>query len=177
MNHYSVTMNLLTKSKDSISTNIALDRIKLFVATAMESTVFVNQDNQEQAEFMQMIGINVTTLPEEPVDQIVGLMLHCKLNAVMEDRMIVERLDIASSLGDDVFYLHEHGDAVGPFQAAGWWSVSDTTHNSLTPIETHENVVHVPVTGWSKYNLNWPDSAGPESGKTVSFGKLNKNAN
>jgi hypothetical protein len=66
---------------------------------------------------------------------------------------------------------------VGPFQADGWWLASDTTHNSLAPIETHENVVHVPVTGWSKYNLNWPDSAGPDSGKTVSFGKLNKNAN
>ena len=75
MNRYSVSMNLLTKTKDSVSTNIALDRIKLFVAAAMESTVFINQDNQEQAEFLQMIGANVTTLAEEPVDQIVGMML------------------------------------------------------------------------------------------------------
>ena len=35
MNHYSVSINLLTKTKDSVSTNIALDRIKLFVAAAM----------------------------------------------------------------------------------------------------------------------------------------------
>jgi hypothetical protein len=37
-----------------------------------------------------MMGINVTTLPEEPVDQIIGMMLYYKLNAIMEGRMIVQ---------------------------------------------------------------------------------------
>jgi hypothetical protein len=177
LNRYSVSIQLCTVTADPEQINIAMDRLKMFVYAELADTVFINQEDLERAQMLDLLGMNITTLPEEPIDQIVGLMLHCKLNSVMEDRMIVERLDIASTLGDDVFYLHEHGDAVGPFQADGWWVASDTTHNSLAPIETHENVVHVPVTGWGKYNLNWPDSAGPDSGKTVSFGKLNKNAN
>jgi hypothetical protein len=177
LNRYSVSVQLCTATADPEQTNIAMDRLKMFVYAELADTVFINQEDIERAQMLDLLGINVTTLPEEPIDQIVGIMLYCKLNAVMENRMIVERLDIASTLGDDVFYLHEHGDVVGPFQVDGWWLSSDTTHNLLTPIETHENVVHVPTTGWNKYNLNWPDTAGPDSGKTVSFGKLNKNAN
>ena len=177
LNYYSVSIQLCTVTADPEQTNTAMDRLKVFVYAELADTVFINQEDLERAQMLELLGMNITTLPEEPIDQIVGLMLYCKLNAVMENRMIVERLDIASALGDDVFYLHEHGDAVGPFQTDGWWLTSDITHNSLAPTETHENVVHVPVTGWGKYNLNWPDAAGPESGKTVSFGKLNKNAN
>jgi hypothetical protein len=177
LNYYSVSIQLCTVTADPEQTNTAMDRLKVFVYAELADTVFINQEDLERAQMLDLLGMNITTLPEEPIDQIVGLMLYCKLNAVMENRMIVERLDIASALGDDVFYLHEHGDAVGPFQTDGWWLTSDITHNSLAPIEAHENVVHVPVTGWGKYNLNWPDAAGPDSGKTVSFGKLNKNAN
>ena len=119
MNQYNVSLNLLTKTRDSVSTNIALDRAKAFVHGALESTVFINQANQERAEFMQMIGINVTTLPEEPVDQIIGMMLYYKLNAIMEDRMTVTQLDIASSLGDSVWYQHDEEDVTGPFRW-GW---------------------------------------------------------
>jgi hypothetical protein len=158
MNHYSVTMNLLTKSKDSVSTNIALDRIKLFVATAIESTVFVNQDNQEQAEFMQMIGINVTTLPEEPVDQIVGMMLYYKLNAIMEGRMEIVNLDISSTLGDSVWYQHDEEDMAGPFAGDGWWHQSNMQHGGVEPEPVSDNVVKVTATGWHEMNLDWPEN-------------------
>ena len=107
LNKYDVSMNLLTKTKDSLSTNIAMERLKAFMFDELASTVFINQDNMERAEFLQMLGINVTTLPEEPVDQIVGMMLYYKLNAIMEDRMTVTNLDIASALGDHVWYQHD----------------------------------------------------------------------
>ena len=55
MNRYTVSLNLLTKTRDSVSTNIALDRVKAFVHGALESTVFINSDNQERAEFSRNI--------------------------------------------------------------------------------------------------------------------------
>jgi len=158
MNHYSVSMNLLTKTKDSVSTNIALDRIKLFVAAAMESTVFINQANQEQAEFLQMIGANVTTLPEEPVDQIVGMMLYYKLNAIMEGRMEIVNLDISSTLGDSVWYQHDEEDLSGPFAADGWWHQASMQHDSMDAEPVSDNVVKVTATGWHEMNLDWPEN-------------------
>lgn len=177
MNRYNVSVQLCTAATDHEQINIAMDRLKMFVYSELADTVFMNQGDVERAQFMDILGINVTTLPEDPIDQIVGLMLYCKLNAVMEGRMFVEQLNISSLLGDDVIYLHDMEDAVGPFQAEGWWHLNDTSHNSFDNIEAQENVVKVPTTGWGKYNLNWHDSAAASPGKTVSFSKMTKDAN
>jgi hypothetical protein len=177
MNRYSVSVQLCTATADHEQINIAMDRLKMFVYSELADTVFINQEDAERAQVMDILGINITTLPEEPIDQIVGLMLYSKLNAVMEGRMFVEQLNISSLLGDDVTYLHDMEDAVGPFQTDGWWHASDTSHNSFVNIETQENVVKVPTTGWGKYNLNWHDSATASPGKTVTFGKMTKDAN
>ena len=175
MNRYTVSLNLLTNSKDSASTNIALDRAKAFVHGALESTVFINQVNIERAEFMQMIGINVTTLPQEPVDQIVGMMLYYKLNAVMEQRMTVTGLDIASSLGDNVWYQHDEDDQAGPFAEDGWWYRPSMQHETVAHDPDPGNIVKVVSTGWYELNLEWPENTAPVSDNTVVFANFPKN--
>ena len=175
MNRYTVSLNLLTKTKDSVSTNIALDRVKAFVHGALESSVFINQANMERAEMMQLMGINVTTLPEEPVDQIVGMMLYYKLNAVMEDRMIVTSLDIASSLGDNVWYQHDEEDVSGPFAGDGWWHQASMQHESVEREPMPGNIVKVMSTGWYELDLEWPENTTLASDNTVVYGKFPRN--
>ena len=174
MNRYTVSLNLLTKTKDSTSTNIALDRVKAFVYGALESTVFINQTNMERAEFMQMMGINVTTLPEEPVDQIVGMMLYYKLNAIMEGRMVVTSLDLASTLGDNVWYQHDEEDLSGPFAVEGWWHQASMQHETVEHEPVTENIVKVTSTGWYELNLEWPENTAPLGDNTVVFAKFPK---
>ena len=175
MNRYTVSLNLLTKTKDSASTNIAMDRAKAFVHGALESTVFINQANIERAEFMQMMGIRVTTLPEEPVDQIVGMMLYYKLNAIMEDRMTVTGLDIASSLGDNVWYQHDEEDLSGPFAEDGWWYRASMQHESVERDPESGNIVKVMSTGWYELNLEWPENTAPPSDNIVVFANFPRN--
>ena len=175
MNRYTVSLNLLTNSRDSASTNIALDRAKAFVHGALDSTVFINQANRERAEFMQMMGIRVTTLPEEPVDQIVGMMLYYKLNAVMEQRMTVTGLDIASSLGDNVWYQHDEDDLSGPFAEDGWWNRASMQHESVERDPDPGNIVKVMSTGWYELNLEWPENTAPASDNTVVFANFPRN--
>lgn len=176
MNSYSVSMNILTKTIDTVQTNIAMDRIKAFIAGFMESTVFINQSNMERAEMMNIMGINVTTLPQEPVDQIIGMMLYYKLNAITEGRMDITQLDIASSLGDDVWYMHDEEDNPGPFATKGWWDDSSTQHETIETIQAADNVVKVISTGWYELGLDWPEQA-PPTGNTVVFGNFPKNEN
>ena len=175
MNRYTVSLNLLTKTKDSVSTNIALDRAKAFVHGALESTVFINQANMERAEFMQMMGIRVTTLPEEPVDQIVGMMLYYKFNAIMEDRTTVTGLDIASSRGDNVWYQHDEEDLSGPFAEDGWWHRASMQHESIERDPEPGNIVKVMSTGWYELNLEWPENTAPVSDNTVVFANFPRN--
>jgi hypothetical protein len=177
MNRYTVSLNLLTKTKDSVSTNIAMDRAKAFVHGALESSVLINQNNMARAEMMQLMGINVTTLPEEPVDQIIGMMLYYKLNAIMEERMIVTSLDISSTLGDSVWYQHDEEDAAGPFAQDGWWSQASMQHETIDREPAPGNVVKVTSTGWYELNLDWPENSAPASNNTVVFAKFGPDEN
>ena len=178
INSYSVSMSLLTKTMDALNTNIAMDRLKMFMHGELANTVFVNQALKERAEMLQIMGVNVTTLPEEPVDQIVGMMLYYKLNAIMEGRMTVTRLDLMSALGDSVWYQHDADeDAPGPFRAEGWWHASTVQHDSILESVTADNVVRVIPNAWHELGLIWPEQETEPTANTVVFANFTKNEN
>ncbi len=176
LNSYQVTLQLTTRSADQVRINIAMDRLKCFVYSELESAVFINQAHADTAEMMNVMGINIVTLPSDPVDQIVGLMLYCKLNAVMEDVLRIERLDISSTLGDAVWYqFDDQEDSLGPLAADGWWHYPDLTHNCFDTAEPTDNVVKVTPDPWSDYSLSWPDTTSSSHGVVyANFGKHEK---
>ena len=163
---------MLFRSK---ATNVAVDRIKAFVYGELANTVFFGPADSEVIEMFSMLGINVTTLPEEPIDQIIGIMLYCKLNAIMEGRMLLTELDIQSHLGDSVWYLHNEDDAIGPFSQDGWWHEANCKHHNITE-PPDDNVVKVVSSGWSEYNLDWPDIQ-PQAGNTIVVADFQRNEN
>lgn len=176
LNNYSVSISMVTKTIDPVETNIAMDRLKFFIGEVLAGTVFINQAHMEHAETLAWCGANVTTLPEEPVDQIVGMMLYYKLNAIMEGRIEITQLDISSTLGEGVWYLHDEEDSSGPFSPKGWWNDSSTQHDSIEVEPVADNVVKVVSTGWYEADLDWPEQSS-STGNTVVFGKFPKNEN
>lgn len=177
MNSYSVSMNLLTTSIDPVVTNVAMDRLKYFVFGELDSTVFIKQDYKEQAEMLALLGVNVTTLPEEPVDQIIGMMLYYKLNAIMEGNMTVTALDISSVLGDSVWYQHDEEDSAGPFSEDGWWHKPGLRHEQVDLEPTEAKVVKVVGKGWHELGLDWPEPDTPPASNVVVFGNFGRNEN
>jgi hypothetical protein len=176
LNSYSISMSLLTKTTDAVNTNIAMDRLKMFMHGELSNTVFINQALRERAEMLQIMGVNVTTLPEEPVDQIVGMMLYYKLNAIMEGRMSVTRLDLMSALGDSVWYQHDaEEDSPGPFRAEGWWHESTVQHDTVVQGDAGDNVVKVIPNAWIEYGLTWPEDTPEPTANTVVFANFSKN--
>jgi len=176
LNTYSVVMNLVTKTKDPTSINIAMERLKWFVYGELANTVFFGPHSMDQAELFYSIGVNVTTLPEEPVDQIVGMMLYNKLNAIMENRMSVVSLDISSTLGDGVWYQHDEEDMQGPFASPnGWWNLASLQHETIELDDVPNNVVKVISTGWRELELDWPEDTTTTTGNTVVYANFAKN--
>ena len=176
INSYSVSMSLLTKTADAASTNTAMNRLKAFMHGELANTVFINQDARERAEMLNIMGVNVTTLPEEPVDQIIGMMLYYKLNAIMEDRMTVVRLDLMSVLGDSVWYQHDaEEDSPGPFRAEGWWHEPTVQHNTIEADGLATNVLKVVPNAWVEYGLTWPEETAESTANTVVFANFTKN--
>jgi hypothetical protein len=175
LNSYSVNLGLLTKTTDAASTNIAMDRLKYFVLGELAHTVFVNQAHQPKAEMMQIMGINITTLPEEPVDQIIGMMLYCKLNAIMEGRMTVTSLDLCSVLGDSVWYQHDEDDLLGPFREDGWWHEPTVEHDNIAELTAADNVVRVTPNAWHELGLIWPEQETEPTANIVVFANFTRN--
>lgn len=174
LNAYSLCIDFLTQSMDSRCTNVAMDRVKHFIHGVLEHTVFVDQSQKDTIATLKNLGVNVTALPEQPIDQIVGLMLFYKLNAIMEQQMVITSLDISSVLGDSIWYTHDLSDAAGPFEQSGWWLLSNTQHDSDPRQTVSAKVVKVISRGWHEIGLEWPDSETTPTANTVVYGNFPK---
>ena len=177
INSYSVNLSFTTRVSDSKAINVAMERLKYFLHCELGDAVFINQAHREHAEMLYTLGVNIVTLPEEPVDQIIGMMLYCKLNAVMEGRMIITGLDISSTLGNEVWYRHDEDDALGPLSQDGWWHKPSLQHHDIDLDDTPENVVKVQNQGWAELGLTWPEETSHKPNNTVVYPDFKRNEN
>lgn len=161
MTNYTLALSFVTQTMDPQDQNIALERIKYFLLNELHSTVFINQAEVERAEAFTDVGLNVTTLPEEPVDQVVGIMLFYKLNAIMEGRMKITEIRFSSEAGDSVEYFHSENEHTDLFPATGWWHEPNLKHSDveLEDEESDNNVVALGTnTEWEDQDLAWVQS-------------------
>lgn len=156
MNNYQVRVNMITNSPDGRYVNVARERMLWFLQGALHSSIFIKDENQKKREEFLQVGLTVTTFPEEPVDQIVGLMLYCKLNAIMEKHVTVTDIEISSELGDGCWYPHNHNESVGPFTKDGWWNSSDPTQTDRLANKNKRVVKLYGSTNWHDLELSWP---------------------
>ena len=176
MNNYTVRLWMMTTTTDGESHNVAFDRIKFFIDDSLESGVFINSANEEQCKLLANAGVKIITLPDEPVDQLIGIMLYCKLNAICEDRMVIGEVEISSELGGNVTYMHGEEESIGPYDQNGWWHDSNLMHYS-TKISETENIMSLgAVSSWRELDLQWPedDVDSEDTGNTIVFVNFGK---
>lgn len=170
MNDYNLVVWMITNTDNPENHDIAFARLKHFVYSQLDSSIIINQNNMEQAQRFQQAGIRVTTMPGEPVDQIIGIMLFHKLNAIMEDRMLVLETEISSNLGDNMTYLHAENENAESFVMPVWWTAADTSQNSLIPVDTDKvfAIHQLNHAVWNELDLAWPEQVQhPPSGNTI----------
>ena len=154
-NKFNIVLQLLTGSEDVEEQNIALDRIKYLVKEVVEHSIFVHQREKALIKKLESAGMQVITLPEDPVDQIIGMALFYKLNAVVEDRMAVLQTRISSEVGENMTYLHCEDEPAGPFEDKGWWDFSDPHFGKFKNLgKVVELTKHV---NWDDLGMGWFD--------------------
>lgn len=159
MNHYSLTLHMITNSTEATNHNTAFERIKYFVYNCLDSTIFINQAYVEQCQKFGSAGITVTTMPGEPVDQLVGLMLYYKLNAIMEDRILVDETEISSMLGENMIYMHSDNEQIDIGSIPAWWNTADLTHSDYVALDADKIVNMHAHSVWRDLELNWNDES------------------
>ena len=170
MNHYTLTLHMLTNSSDPVAHNVAFERIKHFVYNCLDSVIFVNQKYVDACQNFLSAGLKVSTMPGEPVDQLIGLMLYYKLNAIMEDRIIVEQTEISSILGGNMVYLHSDNEITDVENVPEWWSTADPFYGEFVSLEA-DKIVTLQSSGfWRELELDWPElDLKEETGNIVVF--------
>jgi hypothetical protein len=179
MNNYTVELALVTNSSVQQDHTVSLHRLNHFVYHELANTTFIHQDDGEQMAVLTQAGIKITTLPEIPIDQIIGIGLYCKLNAILQDKMIVTSIKIQSDLGDNVWYLHNDQESVGPFGQPGWWQDATPVHTNYQAINKKKDVVKLNLnTTWHSIGLEWDDVEPMDTdNNTVVFAKFGPDEN
>lgn len=176
INQYNLKLWLTTNHVDPVMQNIALERIRHFVYQELDSSVFINAEHAAQCQQFANAGMKLTTMPCEPVDQIVGIMLYYKLNAIMEDYMLVNETELSSTMGDNIVYLHSENEEFDNASYPDWWFSADVIHCDFDILE-QEKVLSMPQNNaWRDLGLAWAESTDDtDSGNVVVFADFKNN--
>lgn len=171
MNEYTVKLWMITNTYDDEEQNIAIRRLRQFIFDQLDSTIFIDSADAERCTSFITAGLNITTLPGSPGDQLIGIMLFNKLNAIMEDRIKI--LEIEISTGSGVIYLHSENETSEDLTIPSWWNSADLVHCELGQ---SENILSITQkTAWTDLDLAWPkEISAEETGNVLSFADIKK---
>jgi hypothetical protein len=170
MNNYNLRLWMTTNSENPADQNISFERIKYFLYTQIDSTIFISSELKNECQRFVQADLNITTMPGDPVDQLVGIMLYYKLNAITEDRMNIVETELSSTYGENMTYLHSEFENTLGYEQPDWWTTADLTHSDFVPVES-DKVVSIPQsTAWRDIDLAWSDiPTSDASGNIVVF--------
>ena len=170
MNNYLVNINLVTNSLEPEDAQVAVERLRWFAHNVLNHSFFVKQDELDRQHQLWANGLNVVVLPEHPTDQIVGMMLYTKLNAITDNKVIITDIQIASSMSDGVRYVFAEDDNYGIFGEDNWWNDKEIIWFDKTilkePIEDG-TVKMQPIAHWQDVDLHWKEETPSGDGNVV----------
>ena len=168
MNNYMLKVFMITNTTVAENTTIAFERLKYFIAE-LDSTVFVNSEEQLACQQYVNAGIKITTLPVDPVDQIIGVMLFHKLNAIMEDRIIMVETELSSVLGDSMVYIHSENETAENLVIPEWWMTPDLVHCDTDLIDNDKVLAIHQAGAWRELDLGWIDAVQSDQTGNIVF--------
>lgn len=121
INDYTVTVHLTTATSNAINQNIAYERIKYWINFVLSDSILMNNSYALKDQWIATEQ-RILLLPDDPVDQLVGMMLFLKLSAIVQDNFVITDVEISSAVGDDMCYIHSENDNLGPMEQRGWWN-------------------------------------------------------
>lgn len=176
MNTYTARIWMTTATEEPVDHTVAYERMRYMFDQILDSSVFIDHTDTDRCRALIDAGVNIITLPAEPVDQIIGLMLYSKLNAIMQDRMIVHDIEVSSALGEGMVYLHSDEETVGPFAEDGWWNDPDPLCCHRAMLHTNNVMTMTSAPSWRDLELSWKDDRdSADTGNTIVFADFNRN--
>lgn len=173
-NDFRICVEWTTATDDGRETNIAFDRLKYWLYDVMEHSVIVNQDHDKVPQLIAT-GQRVITIPGDPIDPVIGMMLFAKFTAMTEQRMIFSEVAVSSEQGGHVQHLQGADEDLMMFAGPGWWQDPGPSWQTTQSRRNNKVVNLERVPEWSELNLCWDANETKTNGHVV-FAQFKKNA-
>ena len=155
INTYSATVHLHTTTMYDHDHDVAYGRMDHWFHDVMQDSVMLSADCSLVKAYAGT-GQRLLIFPDQPVDQLVGIMLCLKLNRITEGRLVITDVDLSSVHGGDMTYQHNHSEALGPLAGAGWWQDARPVWNHASSHTKGSKVVSLSrAAEWSSLDLDW----------------------
>lgn len=155
VNLYELSASMSVITEDVREQNIAIERMNYFLGSHIEDCIFVNEKETEAIEKYNNAGIKVALTPEDPYDQIVGLILLNKCNAIMEDRMVVNSILFGSKLSNLIKFQISDEEAAAEYPGKHWWNSAALTMQNK---KKKDKIVSLfEKDNWVELDLTWKE--------------------
>lgn len=155
INYYEMKVSMIVETESIHEQNVAMERTEHFLYNILEDSVFINQNESGAIEKYENAGIRICTIPEEPYDQIVSMILLLKLNAIMEGRLCVTDMILGSRMSNGVRFTVVREHAVNFFSGDHWWNGSCTIIKDNKPPKRKEKIIKLFNDEWAEMGLAW----------------------
>ena len=169
MTVYELSLGMEVDTASIKEQNIAMDRITYFLSECLENSVFVEHADKKAIDKYLQADIKVCTLPEEPYDQIITILLLLKLNAITEGKFNITHMSFKSQLSDDVEYLIDIEDVFAPYDNKNsWWNDSGSNISDNKKTNKKDKIVKLHKDNeWAEIDLGWKHSCKPETTEII----------
>lgn len=148
--------SMVVETFDMLDQNIAIERMTYFISHTLEDCIFVNQEDKEAIEKYNNAGMRVVEVPEDPYDQILGLLIINKCNAIMEGRLHLSDIVFGSKLSNLIKFELTSEMAINEYPGKHWWN--DHTLSTTTKSRKKDKIVKLfdqNTPDWATLELTW----------------------
>lgn len=159
LNNYDLILSMVVETDSMHEQNIAMERLDYFLEYVFDSCILIESKNIEVVDLYQKAKLKLCILPEEPYDQIVGMILLLKLNSILEGRLIITDLVLSSKLSDHVRFnvVAEVAEDVFP---GDYWYNNNTCNlfDLVKPTAKKGKIVKLFNDDWAGVGLSWKEA-------------------
>jgi hypothetical protein len=159
INLYECDLRMVVHTLDPREQAIAQERLVYFVTNHLQNCLIISNEEVEQIKKYETTGMRLCIVPDEPYDQILGLILINKFNAIMEGRIEVTDLVFGSRLSDYIKFELSQEDAESLYNQEDWYNENNTSlRSSEKPSKKKDKIVKLfDPDEWEKNGLTWKE--------------------
>ncbi len=159
VNLYEMDTKMEIYTEDTREQNIAVERVTHFLGSVVEDCMFISIEEKEAINKYNNAGIKVCTIPEEPYDQIIGMILLNKCNAIMEGKIVMNEILFGSKLSNLIKFELYHEVAKLEFDGKHWYN--EPTLVMADKFSKKDKIVNLfdhKFDSWEDLGLTWEET-------------------